>query len=397
MSSHTRRLRRWYVVHLWSSLICTLFLLLICITGLPLVYTEEIDHLLSNDPPYATLPANTPPASVDRIVAAGLQRYPGQVVTSLYIDDDEPQVYLFMAPSMQALREHPDSGHYLQFDSRTAQFIKESDPPGEHLPSFTSLMFSLHTDLFAGLTGELFMGAMGLLFVVATVSGVVLYAPFMKKLDFGTVRRKHGSRIRWLDLHNLLGIATLMWVLIVGLTGVLNELATPLFGVWQNTDINQALQAWKDKPPIRADQLSSPQAAIETARKALPEMTVTGINYPGSEIGSPHHYMIWTKGNEALTSKLYTPVLVDAITGQLSAVMPMPWYLKALELSRPLHFGDYAGNPLKILWLLFDIAAIVILGSGLYLWFARHKQRRARFRKLLQPARAATATARGIN
>ena len=32
---------------------------------------------------------------------------------------------------------------------------------------------------------------MGLLLVVAIVSGVVLYAPFMRKLDFGTVREEH--------------------------------------------------------------------------------------------------------------------------------------------------------------------------------------------------------------
>ena len=28
----------------------------------------------------------------------------------------------------------------------------------------------------------------------------------------------------------------------------------------------------------------------------------------------------------------------------------MPWYVKALKLSQPLHFGDYGGMPLKIIW-----------------------------------------------
>src|SRR3990170_6944715 len=42
----TRSLRRWGFVHKWTSLICTLFMLLLCITGLPLIFHHEIDDLL---------------------------------------------------------------------------------------------------------------------------------------------------------------------------------------------------------------------------------------------------------------------------------------------------------------------------------------------------------------
>ena len=47
---------------------------------------------------------------------------------------------------------------------------------------------SASRDLFLGLPGMLFLGAMGALFVAALVSGVVLYAPFMRRLAFGTLR-----------------------------------------------------------------------------------------------------------------------------------------------------------------------------------------------------------------
>jgi uncharacterized iron-regulated membrane protein len=41
------------VVHTWSSLISTLFLLLLlllCVAGLPLIFRHEIDELLGYDP-----------------------------------------------------------------------------------------------------------------------------------------------------------------------------------------------------------------------------------------------------------------------------------------------------------------------------------------------------------
>jgi uncharacterized iron-regulated membrane protein len=49
-----------------------------------------------------------------------------------------------------------------------------------------------------------------------------------------------------------------------------------------------------------------------------------------------------------------------------------------------LHFGDYGGMPLKILWALFDLATIVVLISGLYLWFARRESTEARLNRVLQ-------------
>jgi uncharacterized iron-regulated membrane protein len=93
----TRRisLHAWFLVHKWTSLVCTAFLLLICVTGLPLVFSDEIDAWL------------------------------------------EPHA----------------------------------------------------------------MGLMALLFVIALVSGAVLYTPFMRKLDFGTIRRDRSARLKWLDWH----------------------------------------------------------------------------------------------------------------------------------------------------------------------------------------------------
>jgi len=74
------------------------------------------------------------------------------------------------------------------------------------------------------------------------------------------------------------------------------------------------------------------------------------VVFPGDPFGSPYHFLLWTKGNTALTSRLFSPVRVDACTGALTTVVRMPWYLRALEVSRPLHFGDYGGLPLKLIW-----------------------------------------------
>ncbi len=63
--------------------------------------------------------------------------------------------------------------------------------------------------------------------------------------------------------------------------------------------------------------------------------------------------------------------------GHLTDSRSLPWYVSAVLLSQPLHFGDYSGMPLKIVWALTDAAVIVILLSGLYLWVARGSSDRA--------------------
>ncbi|MBO9328189.1 PepSY domain-containing protein [Achromobacter xylosoxidans] len=377
-------IKTWYLVHKWTSLVCTIFLLIICLTGLPLVFHHEIEHWLDDAKPLSDVPASTPPASLDKLVGAARAMYPGEVVDYVYVDPDEPQVYVGMAKKPgDALV----SGHAVRMDGRTGDVLLDGPPYADDRFTFMNIMLALHVDLFAGLAGELFLGFMGLLFCVAIVSGVVLYGPFMKKLEFGTVRAARSTRLKWLDLHNLLGIVTLVWAFVVGVTGVINELSTPLFRLWQSTELPRILEPYKGAGV--PTELASVQGAADTALKAVPGTVAGFIAFPGNAFGSPHHYIVWMRGDTPLTSRLNTPVLVDGRSGELTTVARMPWYLTALELSRPLHFGDYAGLPLKIIWALLDVITIIVLASGLYLWLARRRATEARIAELVRKHQAA--------
>lgn len=364
-----KSLRLWSLIHKWTSLLCTLFLLVICLTGLPLIFRDEIGNWLNTDPPYANLAPNAPRANLDRVVETTNARYPRETIRSLFIDDDEPQIVVGVAPKPNAL---PNQVHWMKFDARTADLLVERPAADKRPVTFLSLMLNLHTDLFAGLSGNLFLAFMGLSFVGAIVSGVVLYAPFMRRLEFGAVRSERSRRIKWLDLHNLLGVVTIAWGLIVGLTGIVNELSVPLFKLWQSTDVPKLLRAYHDSGAPQ--HLASAEAVFATVQKRLPGQFISSVVFPGpGPFSTPHHYIVWTKGDRPLTSRLFAPVLVDAETGHVTAVVNLPFYLKALEISRPLHFGDYGGMPLKIIWGLLDLITIVVLGSGLYLWIGKGK------------------------
>ena len=359
--------RRWAWIHKWSSLVCTVFMLLLCVTGLPLIYHHEIDHLLGNAIEAPAMPAGTPKASMDDVIAAGKALYPNKMAMYLSQEPDDSNIWFL------TMGDNPtDEGFKsIAIDARSAKVLGEPSFEG----SFLGVMFHLHVDLYAGLWGKLFLGFMGLLLVIAIISGVVLYAPFMRKLEFGEVRRERGPRVKWLDLHNMLGIVTLTWALVVGATGMINTWADLLLKYWQVTEMAEMIAPYKGMPaPTR---LGSMQKAMDNAVAAEPGMQVAFVAFPGTAFSSPHHYGIFMHGNEALTSRLYKPVLIDAQTSEITDRRALPWYLTALLVSQPLHFGDYGGAWMQFLWAMLDIATIFVLGSGVYLWLKRGVQAKA--------------------
>jgi uncharacterized iron-regulated membrane protein len=352
-------------VHKWSSIVCTVFMLLLCVTGLPLIFHHEIDDLLHEEVKAAAVPEGTPAADLDRVVANGLAAVPGQVAHFLIWSDDDPNaVMLSVGKSMDV---DPSTNRFVRVDAHTGNYLDSPDVTGR----FTYIMLKLHTDMFAGLPGKLFLGLMGILFCVAIVSGIVVYAPSMRKLKFGTYRRDRLRVVRWLDIHNITGIMLVMWMLVVGFTGVINTWADLVIKIWQYGQLAEMTAQYKDKPPVTAP--TPIEAAVRTAREAEPAMKPAFVAFPGSIFSSKSHYAVFMRGNTPLTSKLLKPALIDAGTGKLTDSRELPWYVATLLISQPLHFGDYGGMPLKIIWAILDIVTIVILVTGLYLWLRRRR------------------------
>jgi len=359
----TRAIKLWSAVHTWTSLACTLFLLMLCVTGLPIIFHDEFEAALN---PSSFEPANPdgPPLDLDRILDRSLENRPGEVPLFMSFDVDRPVVNVTTGPTPDA----PGGAmHFERFDRTSGDIVPAPNDAG----GIMDFLVQLHIDMFLGTPGKLFLGAMGLTFIAAVVSGLVLYLPFMRKHAFGTLRLEKSARIKNLDYHNLLGVVTAAWVLVVGGTGVINTLDDQIFGHWRDTALADLVGDYQGEPVPAPHEMASLDAAVRRAVEQAPDMTLQFVAFPGSTFSTDRHYAIFLHGDTPLTENLITPVLVDARTGEVAGMREMPWYVKALGLSRPLHFGDYAGLPLKILWALLDLAAIAMLGTGLYLWAAR--------------------------
>jgi uncharacterized iron-regulated membrane protein len=350
-----------------------IFMLLLCLTGLPLIFSHEIDHLTGAEVETPVLPAGTPAASLERITQAAQAHRPGLVPLYLFAGEDDPNLWLVKLDTRVDTDER--AAQFATVDARTAQILDAPD----FNKGVMAVIYRLHVDMFADLPGKLFLGLMGVLLILSIVSGVVLYAPFMRKLDFGTVRRDRTRRVGWLDTHNLLGITTVVWALVVGGTGVINTWADLILKAWQTEQIAK-LRAGETRTLTPAEAVPPQMAgtgihyAVERAKAAVPDMQIDMIAFPGTLVSTPQHFAVILKGNTPFTSRLRQAVLVDPGSGEVMQASARPWYVTLLQLSQPLHYGDYGGLPLKILWAMLDLLTIVVLGSGLYLWWSRSRQ-----------------------
>ncbi len=334
---------------------------MLCLTGLPLIFHHEIDELLGYAPkPEGALDV-TPKSTIDRVAKAALSSDPGKVVQYIAWDKDEPDRVIVYTNG--AADGKPDDAVVRAFGSHSANLL---GPVGTG-PML--IVLKLHTDMFAGMPGKLFLGGMGMLFLAAVVSGAVLYWPFTRRLEFGTIRRSKTRRVAWLDWHDLIGITTVVWAVVVGGTGVINTWAELMLNHWRTTELASMVAPYAGKPPPA--HLASLDLVVENAALAAPGMEVAFIAFPGTPFSSPHHFAAFMRGNQPLTSRLLTPILLDGETAKVADARDLPLYLKALFISQPLHFGDYGGTPLKIIWALLDLFTIVVIGTGLYLWFVK--------------------------
>lgn len=360
-------LRGWRLVHRWTSLICSANLLVLCVTGLILVFHHEIQHLMGEelDTSYTEGQVRLP---LGTLVDIARQSAPGLEPKLVSFDPEEAGArYIYLgAPGVRDFED----GRWVVLNGYTGanQVLRQ---PTE---SLTGFLLKLHVDLFTGFAGQMFVGVMGLLFVVSTVSGLVVYGPFMKKLVFGLLRFDRGVRITSIDLHNLFGIATLVWAFVVGLTGAILSFSPLIVGYWQQTEL--VAMVGRHTEPMTGAMISVDQAA-DAGQAAFPGKDLAFIAYPGNSYSSDRHFSVMVRGHTELTKKVLSVAMVDAESGRVVETAGTPWYITALLLSGPFHFGDYGGLPLQILWALFTIVTGVVTVTGFVVWLKRPRARAA--------------------
>lgn len=357
--------RRLLAVHRWCSIVVSLNFVILALTGLVLVFHEEIDHVLGVIPPAA---AGADTMTIGGAIARARQEAPDGTPIFVFRDPEGSPGIAFVGFGLGA--ERMNIGTSVTLDLRRGEVLPKVDLE----KGFSATILRLHAELFLGPIGRLLVGVIGLALVVAIVTGFLVYGPTMRRFSFGLLRRDRSWRTLVADIHKLLGAATFGWNLVVTATGMLLCLGSVLLQLYAATELRATAAAYASEPVVT--DLSSIDAAIRQAEAAEPGRTWATVALPGSELSSHRHYSVLLRGGTGLESHMFALVMVDALAPEHVLKKELPWYLRAILVAEPLHFGNYGGLPLKIVWSLFTLVTLGLSVAGVVVFVQGRRRRK---------------------
>jgi uncharacterized iron-regulated membrane protein len=223
------------------------------------------------------------------------------------------------------------------------------------------------------------MGAIALLYTIAIVSGVTVLLPSLVS-DLFALRMGRNVKRMWLDMHNLLGIFSLPFHLVIALScvvfafhGQFYEIEGKVFG----GGMKQRPAAHAKGPPRPA---LSPAAIVARVQQQAPGFRPVALVYGGRE-GGPGLQVQGVDDRYAMRAPTYGIAGVDPQTGTITASDYMPgrqdgWSAVTSTLFA-LHFGSFGGTTIRWAYFLMGLAGAMLFYTGNLLWVeSRRKKER---------------------
>ncbi|WP_050025412.1 PepSY domain-containing protein [Verrucomicrobium sp. BvORR034] len=210
-------------LHSWLGLLAGLGLLVIGLTGSILVFSSEIDAVL-NPALVRVKPAGSR-MSFDSLKARVLEQLPGWEINRWYLSSNPEAADTVRVSARDHAADLPTF-----VNPYTGQVLGKRDW-GQGLVGW---LLELHYSFHAGAWGVVVVGACAALLLASSLTGIYLYRDFWR--HFLRLRWKASMRLFCSDLHKAIGITSLAFNLILGLTGA-----------WWN--LQSVPYLWKPEPP----------------------------------------------------------------------------------------------------------------------------------------------------
>ena len=329
-----------FTIHSWISLLVGIFIAIIGLTGSGIVFMHQLDRTLN--PALMHVEAQGRPQSIDLNIAPVVRSHPNLAIESIQLPQTNTD------PVMVTMKTLQDERQEIYVNPYTSQIL------GERIweKSIVGFLHTLHYTLFAGKIGQIAVGVEGILFLLVSLTGMLLWT--------GWRRLKAGVRIRWnsprfinFDLHNVVGFLSGLFLILLSVTGTLIVV------------IHLALTP----PDIAAPKVVQPierlADVLQTADRALPEGKISLVSFsPDGETIS-----LRKKLPEQQTGMFdLSTVEIDRATGKVisaTKVIEPPPMFKVILTIVALHYGTFGGLTTQILYVAIGSIPTVLLVTGL--------------------------------
>lgn len=192
-------------IHRVLGVFVGILLVVIALSGSALVFAPEIDAVLS--PHIYTTTPQPQRVAMDTVLKTVQAAHSDRNLVDILLPKVPNGVYRIMADDYAfSIYANPYTGE-----------ISGARPWNQ---SYEGWLYELHSNLFAGQIGKWIVGSVGGMLLVLSVTGIILW-PGWRRLIAGWKIRFHAPRpILNYDLHKVIGIVSVAFIVLVASTGV---------------------------------------------------------------------------------------------------------------------------------------------------------------------------------
>lgn len=384
--------------HRWTSIVVAGFLVVLMAAGVPLLWGAETFRANNSDIYQAT--ATDSPLTAEQALDAVQRAHPDFVAGNVISDKG---VYLVTDPRLNLVYgvdpgtgNITGSGHYyggIQGFMENLHAFGLSSPryPG-YVPFMANEIPTFGVAQLEGTTyGVALVGMLGAALVLLALSGLYLWWPGIRRLGSAfRVRRGRARYVRHRELHKVVGIVALPFLLMWGFTGAAAQFPAIQQG-WlaitggDSGQVKRLNWEFASEPTPGSEDIgldAATEAALATVSGRVSNHTLPDPADPASaylfEISEPDYdpyNQTMLAGNDWVYVDKYDPTHVKVVWDGHDA----PWQNRMYEeVIYPSHFGWYLNGWVRIIWAVFGLAPLLLLTTGVVSWTIRVRQRRRR-------------------
>ena len=340
-------------VHLSIALMAGVFMVILGATGGIMAFESELDRLLHPHLSYVK-PGGTL-LTLQEIGDAVARKFPSEpVVAFLPSVSSDLSSEVVLPRGIVCVNQY--TGEILGVRTRGQTFL--------------GVARELHLRLAGGVVGRNIMKWSGVAVIFSLASGVYLWWP-RKRMRIRGNWRRHGF---WFDLHNSLGILSLVPLLILSVTGTaigFEDRVESLIGKLSGASRVPASEFATRRAAAAGAAVITPDEAVAFAKAFMPGAIPNRVQMPA--YGGVYRVSLLNP-NETIASG-QNMIAIDQYSGSvISSTRSTDLLLekRILATTEAVHTGEIFGMPSKIIMWLASLLLPVQVISGLLMWLRRN-------------------------
>ncbi|MEG3086654.1 PepSY-associated TM helix domain-containing protein [Sphingomonas sp. PB4P5] len=347
--------------HSAIGLLAGALLYIVCLTGTLIVFDEEWQRIEQPRAPEMTAIA---PGAVQAAIATVLASERGK----------KPTTHLFIELPSSALPRTT-----ITTDHQARQIDAAGRVAMPHESAWAEFLLELHYALTLPATvGLAVVGLLGVMMLALSVTGVLALPRIFR--DAFRLRARQSGGVALSDWHNRLAVWTLPFGLAIALTGAaigLGALAAQGIATYTGEKTLQVFEpifGGEHPADARAAPLADMATALRTMTARFPDTRPYFITLHDPGTAGQHIQIVAAHRHRLIYGDSYNfdargryqgkSGLSDGAIGQQVAAS-----------NYPLHFGNFGGLPVKIVYCVFGIALTVVTATGTWIWLGKRRRR----------------------